>query len=216
MRHATFRMTSVCFAVICLSGCLRFETGGSTEDCSVSLYDPMFSELPDRFAFGTSYTAGIIGATGVATAESSNPEVVRLQRIDDEHAELSFMGKEPPQSPYRRRGLDRAHRRGCAARAFRRAPGRLGAIPTAVVPVGGPQRKVARRRRRAVLRRRLFGRQGRSCRRGSRRCHITRGGHALRADRRRAARLVLRAPRRARSSPNRLRRRRRNVCCAAG
>jgi len=93
MRCATFKMTSVGFALVCLSGCLSFESGGSTEDCSFSLYDPMFSELPDRFALGTSYTAEIIGATEVATAESSNPEVIRLRRIDDEHAELSFIGE---------------------------------------------------------------------------------------------------------------------------
>ena len=137
MRHATFRMTSVCFALICLSGCLQFETGGSAEDCSVSLYDPMFSELPDRFALGTSYTAEIIGATGVATAESSNPEVVRLQRIDDEHAELSFIG-EGTATITISDGEDSTEHIVEVARheRFDVLLVELGAIPTAVVPVG--------------------------------------------------------------------------------
>jgi len=94
MRCATFRMTSLVFALLCFAGCLSSQSGGSTEGCSgtFSLYDPMFVELPDRFALGTRYTAEIIGATEVATAVSSNPEVVQLRRIDDDHAELRFIG----------------------------------------------------------------------------------------------------------------------------
>jgi hypothetical protein len=88
-------MTSLGFALLCLAGCLRSESGGTPEDGggSYRLFDPMFVELPDRFALGTRYTAEIIGATGVTTAASSNPEVVQLRRIDDDHAELRFVGE---------------------------------------------------------------------------------------------------------------------------
>lgn len=91
MGRATLNLTWIAIAAACFSGCVGSSSGGDTQDCN--LYDAKFQDLPDRFALGTTYTAEIIGANGAAWAESSNPEVVRLRRIDDERFELSFVGE---------------------------------------------------------------------------------------------------------------------------
>ena len=91
MPHAFFKMVSLGVAMACLSGCLNFDSGGGTQDCN--LYDAELRNLPNRFALGASYTAEIVGANDYARAESSNPDVVRLRRVDGEHVELSFVGE---------------------------------------------------------------------------------------------------------------------------
>lgn len=91
MCHAFVKVASLGVAMACLSGCLSFDSGSGTQECNA--YDAELRDLPDRFALGSSYTAEIIGADDDVRAESSDPDVVLLRRVDHGHLELSFIGE---------------------------------------------------------------------------------------------------------------------------
>jgi len=84
-----FASVPLCFAFVATgtAGCY----GSSDVNCEVTPLEPRINDLEKRYALGSRATVDVSGQSPL-TLESSNPSVVRVDRIGRRSADLSFVG----------------------------------------------------------------------------------------------------------------------------